>query len=194
MNIKVTPAPAKVAVATHTPTIAMRRELYMLMYEVAQKHRDEAIKVDGKNQAEEIQHSMICILFCYTCLEAFINTVGKDKLGEIWGEIKKNSTESKWMTVSNFLSNKKHGKPYSVFNKSKEPFKSFLSLEKIREDYLVHRQAEFSEIVKTKYGNTEGTINMLNVNTADWACKTVKQMVIKLVENMDDAPEVKWVK
>ena len=51
MNIKVTPAPAKVTVATHTPTIAMRKELYMLMYDVAQKHRDEAIKVDGKNQA-----------------------------------------------------------------------------------------------------------------------------------------------
>lgn len=198
MNINVTPAPAKAAAATHAPTIAMRRELYILMYDIAQKHRDEAIKVDGKNQAEEIQHSMICILFCYTCLEAFINTVGKDKLGDTWekkwGKNKKSPTEGKWMGVSKLLSNKKHGKPHSVFNKSNEPFKSFLCLEKIREDYLVHRKAEFSEVVKTKYGNTERTINILNANTADWACKTVKRMALKLVENMDDPPEVKWVK
>ena len=141
---------------------------------------------------------MICILFCYTCLEAFINTVGKDKLGEIWeekwGKKKRPETEGKWMGVSNRLSTKKHRKPHSVFNNSEEPFKSFLCLEKIREDYLVHRKAEFSEVFKTKYGNTEGTINILNANTADWACKTVKQMVLKLVENMDDPPEVKWVK
>ena len=198
MNIKVTPAPAKAAAATNTPTIAMRRELYMLMYEVAQEHRDKAIKVDGKNQAEEIKHSMICILFCYTCLEAFINTVGKDKLGqtweEKWGKNKESSTGDKWLGVSKLLARKKHGKPYSVFNKSKEPFKSFLCLQKIRHDYLVHRKAEFSKVVKTKYGNTEGTINKLNVNTANRACKTVNQMVLKLVENMDDALEVKWVK
>jgi len=196
MNIKVTPEPAKAAAATHTTTIAMRRELYVLMYEVAQKHRDEAIKVDGKNQAEEIQHSMICILFCYTCLEAFINTVGKDKLGEIWeekwGKYKESSADDKWLGVSKELAGKKHGKSDSVFNKSKEPFKSFLRLKRIRED-LVHRKAEFSEVVRTKYGNTEGTINTLNANTADRACKTVKQMVLKLVENMDTAPEVKWV-
>lgn len=198
MNIKVTPGPAKVAVATHTPTIAMRKELYILMYDIAQKHRDEARKVDGKNQTEEIQHSMICILLCYTCLEAFINTVGKDKLGEIWeekwGKYRKPQTEGKWMGVSKLLSNKKHGRPQSVFNKSKEPFKSFLCLEKVREDYLVHRKAEFTEVVETKYGNTERTINLLNANTADWACKTVRRMVLKLVENMDDAPEVNWVK
>ena len=194
MNIKATPGPVKVTVTRGTPIVVMRRELYMLMYELAEQHRDEAIKVDGKNEVEEIKHSMICILFCYTCLEAFINTVGKDRLGRIWDRYRDSSTESKWMGVSNFLSSKKHGKPYSVFNKDKEPFKSFLRLEKIREDYLVHRQAKFDEIVQTKYGKTEGTINTLNVNTADWSCETVKRMVLKLVENMERAPEMKWVK
>jgi hypothetical protein len=197
MNIKVTPAPAEARAATHGPVIAMRRELYVLMYEVAREHRDEAMKVDGKNQAEEIQHSMICILFCYTCLEAFINTVGKDKLGQVWegkwGKYKESSADDKWLGVSKELAGKKHGKSGSVFNKSKEPFKSFLCLKRIRED-LVHKKAEFSEVVETKYGNTEGTINTLNANTADRACKTVKQMVLKLVANMDNTPEVKWVK
>ena len=98
------------------------------------------------------------------------------------------------MGVSQLLSRKKHGKPSPVFKKSREPFKSFLRLEKIREDDLVHRKGEFSKVVKTKYGNTEGTINTLNADTADWACRTVKRMVLKLVDNMDDPPQVKWVK
>jgi len=174
--------------------VVMRKELYMFMYELAKQHRDEATKVDGKNQVEEIKHSMISILFSYTCLEAFINTIGKDKLGSIWDRYKATSTESKWMGVSNSLSTKKYGKRYSVFNKSKEPFKSFLRLEKIREDYLVHRQAEFNEGGQTKYGNTEGTINTLNVDTASWSCETVKQMVVELVNNMDGAPEINWVR
>lgn len=198
MNIKVTPEPAKATVVANGVTIAMRKELYILMYQIAREHRDEAMKVDGKDQNEEIKHSMICILFCYTCLEAFINTIGKDKLGQTWedrwGENKESSTGDKWLGVSKLLASKKHGKQYSVFNKSKEPFKSFLCLQEIRHDYLVHRKAEFSEVVKTKYGNTEGTINKLNFDTANKGCKTVEQMVLKLGENMDDAPEVKWVK
>ena len=198
MNMKMTPGPAEAKTATHGPTVAMRRELHILMYEVAEKHRDEAIEVDGKNEAEEIKHSMICVLFCYTCLEAFINTIGKDKLGEEWeekwGKYRRSPTEGKWMGVSQSLSRKKHGKPSPVFSKSGEPFKSFLRLERIREEDLVHRKAEFSEVVRTKYGNTEGTINTLNANTADWACRTVKRMVLALVENMDDPADVEWIK
>src|SRR4030043_654648 len=112
MNTRVTPPPAEARAATHAPTIAMRRELYMSMYEVAREHRDEATKVDGKDQAEEIKHSMIRILFCYTCLEAFINTVGKDKLGRIWdekwGRNKKSSPDDKWLGLSQLLSSRKH--------------------------------------------------------------------------------------
>ena len=198
MDIKVTPEPAEVAIVAHESKIAMRKELYILMYQIAQEQRDEAMRADGKNQDEEIKHSMICILFCYTCLEAFINTIGKDKLGqtweEKWGENKESSSGDKWLGVSKLLASKKQGKPYSVFNRGKEPFKSFLCLQEIRHDYLVHKKAEFSEVVKTKYGNTEGTINKLNSDTANKACKTVKQMVLKLVENMDNGPEMKWVK
>jgi len=198
MDIRVIPEPTKLAVVVHTPTIAMRKELYILMYQISREHRDEAMKVDGKNKNEEIKHSMICILFCYTCLEAFINTIGKDKLGntweERWGENKESSTSDKWLGVSKLLASKKYAKQYSVFNKRKEPFKSFLCLQKIRHYYLVHWKAEFSEVVKTKYGNTDGTINKLNYNTANKACNTVKEMVLELVKNMDDAPEVNWLK
>ena len=190
----VNPRTEKMAIVAHTPIIKMRKELYMLMYEVAKHHRDEANEADRKNQTEEIKNSMICILFCYTCLEAFINTLGKDMLGDTWVTTnKKNSTEGKWKDVSRILSTKKYGRPFSVFNKRKEPFKSFLDLEIIREDSLVHRKAEFNEVVKTKYGNTEGTINTLNSEKANWACQTVKKMVTELAQNIEGAPSVAWV-
>ena len=63
MSIKIIPEPAKAVAATDTPTIAMRRELHILMYEVAKEHRDEAIKVTGKDQAEEIK-SYFSLLGC----------------------------------------------------------------------------------------------------------------------------------
>ena len=54
MDIKVTPEPAEVAIVVHEPKIAMRKELYILMYQIAQEQRDEAMKADGKNQDEAI--------------------------------------------------------------------------------------------------------------------------------------------
>ena len=193
MSAKANPKPVKVTATMGEPLVLMRAELYMLMYQLASQHRDEALKVDGKDQIEEIKHSMISVLFSYTCLEAFINTVGKDRLGAIWDTYKQGSTESKWMGVSNFLSKQRHGKLHSIFKKTEEPFKSFLRLERIREDYLVHRQAQFHEVVETKYGNTEGTINTLNADTATWSCETVKQMVLKLARNMQSPPQLKWL-
>ena len=195
LDVRITPLPAKLVLKPYPPMVKMRKELYILMYDIAKTHRDEAIKMDGNNQNEEIKHSMICILFCYTCLEAFINTIGKDNFGKNWDTLEKSgTTERKWKAVSNELSTVKHGKPYSIFNKDKEPFKSFLKLEKIREDDLVHRKAYFSETVKTKYGNTEGMINVINAQTAIWACETVHSMVAELTANVDNPPSIEWAK
>jgi len=164
-----------------TMVVRTRAELFMYMYEIAKEHRDLAKQVAGKNiyknMKAEIKESMISILFSYTCLEAYINTVGKDRLGSDWQNYEGRSTEAKWIGVSNALVTEKLGKPHSIFNKSSVPFKAFLKLEKMRNDYLVHRKAEFGNVVQTKYGRTEGTINVFNCDKADWACKTVKDMV-----------------
>ena len=168
------------------------------MFEVAKEHQELAAQAAGQNQDKEIKESMISILFCYTCLEAFINTIGKDKLGTDWipYERDKASTEGKWMGVSNKLAEKKFGKKQSIFSNKKEPFKSFLELEIIREQLLVHRKANFYDVVRTKYGNTEGTINTLNYEKAKWACNIVKEMVNILVSVIDskvNAELAKWV-
>lgn len=175
-------------------TIKARTNLYEHMYEIAKYHRDSAKRLDGKDMRAEIKESMISILFSYTCLEAYINTVGEDKLGSDWVRFsgKRTTLESKWLGVSRELAATKSGRPHSMFNKKEEPFKSFLELEKIREDYLVHRKAEFGDIVPTKYGSTEGTIKVFDCNRAEWACEVVKQMVRKLNENIANPPSDSW--
>lgn len=172
----------------------LRTELYLLMYEVAKEHRDLAMEVAGKARNEEIKESMISILFSYTCLEAHINAIGRDRLGSDWQKFKGSSVGDKWMGVSKRLASKKQSKPWDVFNKGKEPFASFLELKTIREDYLVHWKAPFSEGVRTKYGNRgAAAINTLNCERAEWACNIVKEMVQKLHDNIDDPLPLEWL-
>ena len=171
----------------------LRTELYLLMYEVAKEHRDLAKKADGKDRNLEIKESMVSILFSYTCLEAYINAIGKDRLVGEWPKYERNPIEAKWKGVSFKLATKKHGKPWSVFNDEKDPFKSFLELKKIREDYLVHWKANFGMGGKTKYGNGAEAISTLNCEKAQWACNIVKEMVIKLNDNIDSPLPLAWL-
>jgi hypothetical protein len=171
----------------------LRTEFYMLMYAVAKEHRDLAKKATGKDRNLEIKGSMISILFSFTCLEAYINAIGKDRLESEWQKYEGNPIEAKWKGVSNWLATKKQGKPWSVFNDDKDPFESFLELKKIREDYLVHWKADFGSAVKTKYGNTAEAINTLNCEKAEWACNIVKEMVIKLNDNIDNPLPTTWL-
>jgi hypothetical protein len=163
------------------------------MYNVAREHRDLAKQVGGRDKISEVKESMISILFAYTCLEAYINTVGMDGLWKEWKKYGKSSTQDKWLGVSRDLATKKYGKPRSVFNKHKEPFKSFVELEKIRIDNLVHWKANLEIQVPTKYGNTDVTINTLNCDKAEWACNVVKEMVNQLTANIDNPAPARWV-
>jgi hypothetical protein len=179
-----------------TVTVKIRKELFISMHKIAKEHRDRAKQVasnDIQNMNDEIDESMISILFSYTCLEAFINTIIEDRLGNDRQRYEGISTEAKWMGVSKFLATKKFGKPHSVFSKGDEPFKSFQVLEKIREDYIVHRPAKFGEVTQTKYGNTDGTIDVLNCDNAEWACNVVKNIVTKLCENIENPPAIDWL-
>lgn len=181
--------------AVGTPTVKMRTNLYEYMYEIAKEHRDIAKQVKGKGLAEELKASMVSILFAYTCLEAYINRVGRDKLGSRWADLegKKTSTEAKWIKVSKDLARKKAGKQTSVFSRKKEPFKSFRKLEEIREELIVHWKAEFGDIVDNKYGRMDAVVKKLSYETAKWSCNTLEQMVRKLNESIEEPPPDEWL-
>ena len=135
----------KAALAVRTrphATIKVRVALYTRMYEIAKEHRDLANYVVGKDRRIEIKESMIAILFAYTCLEAYINAIGIDRLGTDWQRYSWDPLDKKWKRVSRWLTSKKYGRTHSVFYKREEPFKSFLDLKKIREEHLVHWKAQ----------------------------------------------------
>jgi hypothetical protein len=163
------------------------------MYEIAKHHRNLAKERDRKDMRAEVEESMISILFSYTCLEAYINTVGRDNLGPEWPRYEKGPRESKLRGVANALATRKAGKRSSPFNKNKEPLRSFRELQKIRDELIVHRKAEFMDIANTKYGRTEGTINTFNCDKAQWSCTVVKEMVRRLNENIDKPPLDDWL-
>jgi len=180
-------------------SVRIRTLLYIRMYEIAVEHKDLAKQIASNNiehMIDEIKESMISILFSYTCLENYINTIGIDLLQPSeWNQYKGEHVGiiRKWKGISKILANKKWGKPHIVFSDDTEPFKSFLELKDIREKSLVHRQAEFSNIVETRYGITDGTIMVLNCDKAEWACDVVKNMIKKLCENIVNPPTTKWL-
>ncbi|MFC1972514.1 hypothetical protein ACFLVE_03820 [Chloroflexota bacterium] len=162
-------------------SITLRTALYTRMYEIAEEHRDMAKSVAGTDRKAEIKESMIAILFAYTYLEAYINTIGNDRLSQDWSvKNKRMPLDKKWINVSTELAG------HSIYESDKEPFKSFLELKTLREENLVHWKAQANEPVPTKYGLEDIMVAKFNFEKAKWACETVKQMVSKLSENMSD--------
>ena len=154
------------------------------MFRIAREHAERAKAVSGKEVLQEAQEAMISILFSYTCLEAYINTVGIDHLGEDWrqfedGKRRHSSTKTKWKDIPDILLEKKLGKGGRVFDDGEEPFKSFLELQKIR-DGLVHLEQDFELPTETKYGNSDPVLNILTGEKAMWALEIVPAMVYKL--------------
>ena len=166
---------------TEKVIVRARRELSRDMYDIANEHRHLAHCVTGrdieKDMTREIRESMISIVFAHTCLEAYINTMGKEKIRNIfnynWKPLKK------WNEVARALAKQEPEEYMDVFKDEEEPFRSFVELVRVR-GKLVHFKAALREPMRTKYGRTEGTINWVNSTKAERACGIVKMMIKKL--------------
>jgi hypothetical protein len=175
-------------------TVALLRiELYKLMYEVAREHRDLANQASSRKDIRmEIKESMISILFSYTCLEAYLNALGKDRLGSEWNEIehdKRISLESKLKLVSSRLATQQMGRRCSIFSKKDQLLKSLRELTEIRKHYLVHWNAEFRRAVN----HTPEATHKLNYRKAEWACDIIKQIVTKLNCKINNRDSLEWL-
>ena len=180
--LKATPLAVKAGVIS--PKVRARTDLARRMYEIAEEHKDLAKQVTGRNlnidMPIEIKESMISIVFAYTCLEAYINTIGRDQLDWSSEKLKKESIAKKWKDIAKGLAEKRTGDEKDIFNEDEEPFNSFRKLKKLREELIIHYKAEFNDIEDTKYGRTEGLINSLCSEKAEWACSVVQAMITKL--------------
>jgi len=176
--------------AVGTPGIKGRTNVYEHMCEIAKEHARLAKDRAGEtidDMRAEIKDSLISMVFAHGCLEAYINTRGydvlRDKYSPHWDWL------CKWNMVGSKLSN---GHLDSIFDETEEPFRSFNELNTLR-NKLLHFKGHFSDIRKTKYARTEGTINWCNCKKAEWACTVVQAMVKKLCDSVgENCPD--WLK
>ena len=179
----------------------VRAMFHAYMYEIAKEHAASAKALDGEDQRKEAKEAMISIMFAYTCLEAYINTVGIDNLGEDWNEFKGTSTWKKWLEIPAELARRKLDKTKEEFSEDEAPlkkneplFKSFKELGEIRNTYLVHLKPEFELPTSTKYGTTTDPIfNIFNCETSEWALGIIPDMVRRLDEFLI-RPYPIWIK
>jgi len=187
--VKTVPIASKVEVSSKLE-MKMRANLCQYMYEIAKKHSELAKRIAGKDRSAEVKESLISVVFAYTCLEAYINSLGRDKLAWTSEKLKATNLESKWQHIPDILAEKAKGRIFSVYNKRNEPFKSFLKLKSLREDFI-HWKAEFGDVQETKYGRMDGTINQINSEVAEWASNVVIAMIKKLHEIIGEPPS--WI-
>lgn len=162
---------------------------------------DKAPKMEDKigHQLNEMQNSMMCFLFCVTCLEAYINTYGGDKIlnllekkrGDtsklLWEKLERLRLEDKWFTVPKLLLEK-------TFELKEEPYKSLKWLVDKR-NFIVHYKAKFREPKVDRLGNTGADIvfTEYTLETAEKAFQLVKN-IIKTLHNFDNSKAPDWVK
>ena len=174
--------------------IRMRTNLAQRMYEIANEHRELAKKVTGRNATKdmpiEIRESMISIVFAYTCLQAYINVIGKDNLSSSWESYEDASIVSKWKGVTNWIMKRRFGKIRDIYGK--KLLVAFEKLGQLRHD-MVHWNAEFLDVMETKYGRTEGIIKSISSEKAEWACD-IMQMMIHSFHNGTGIPRPVWFK
>jgi hypothetical protein len=175
-----------------SPRVMMRTNLAQLMYEIAEDHKELAKKVTGRDTSKdmpvEIKESMIGIIFAYTCLEAYINVMGKDQFGGGWQSYENANIVSKWKGLTNYLMKRETGKIRDIYGT--KLLNALESLRLLRHD-LVHWKAEFLDIVETKYGRTEGLIESVSFEKAEWACNIMQRMISKF-HNGTDIPRPSW--
>lgn len=167
---------------------AGRIDLAAVMYGIAKKHQGMAREVAGSDMAAELEQSLISILSAYTALEAYINMYGRDRLSQkVWQEKffkRRASTESKWVGVPQRATGKS-------LNKGREPFKSFLELESLRK-YIVHFNPRFAPLAPSKYGTVIEAYSKLTCEKAEWACRTVRRMIVAL-HKLDGSDRPGWL-
>ncbi|WP_156171837.1 hypothetical protein [Dehalococcoides sp. UCH007] len=174
------------------PKILSRHNVHVLMFEIAKKHRNNALGVKDKSFNLEIKDSMIAILFCFTCLEAYINLLGNDfNLDTNWDKKSYTSIEKKLLEVSKAITSVKKIK--TEIEEDSELFNSFKKLKYIREKYIVHKKPKYREVIKSSYGNTDEIITVINAQNADWACHLVQRIVLSLDCCIEKREYIDWV-
>jgi hypothetical protein len=176
------------------------------MYEYACSITREMIKGNlgpTPGFSKETAVPLTAVILCHTSLEAYVNeflAIRKSAGGGKWeaaiSELQRANFHEKWALAAIILGEKS-------FEKSAEPYQSFSLLCTLR-NALIHYDPQFLPItefptkrlgsLETKFpfsypGRTLWTNQVLNLECARWACRTVREMIGKF-HNLVGGPDL----
>lgn len=169
-------------IKTHMEPLFLRSAIRNL-----QRAREARKKIDEspnnfEPRLDEIEYSAMCIISATNCLESYINYLISKHLPEeakIFDDT--SSHRQKWLWIASAMNLPKKFKP------TEPPFSNFSNLVKWRNN-VIHHIAEYTRA----RGPISHTINQFNVENAELAVKTVKEMICFLSEG-SNIPLPIWI-
>lgn len=170
-------------VKTHMEPIFLRSAIRNLHRAEDARSKRDSNPQDYDSLLDEIEYSAMCIINSTNCLETYINFIIRKYLPEeskIFDDTSSHRQKWIWVPTALCLSQK--------FNPSEPPFSNFSNLVKWRNN-AIHHVPEYQKA----RGNISHTFNQFNLENAELAVKTVKDMIISL--SMDSKiPLPRWMK
>jgi predicted dehydrogenase len=143
------------------------------MFQLAREHADAAARAARRtppDRQEEQTHSLLALLMSYFALEAFINMVGADRLGDRFRHYDRMSPEGKWVEVTRLVS--KTGK---TFPEDGEELRALSSLRAWR-NMLTHYKGEYEGVNQSARGGETRIEALLSAENAARAVETAQSL------------------
>lgn len=177
------------------PLIRARTDLAHIYIKEAERKTKEAKEAyhksittkDGRERADAVwrerQSSLFAILFSAFALEAHINRIGYDMLGEeTFNLVKLLKLENKWLLFPKLLKGK-------TFDENSQLFKDFKKLIELRNKFVHYKMYAYKELVEHPSGvKVPGIYEDTNAEKAEFAYEVAKKMILEL----DELLGIKW--
>ncbi len=143
------------------------------MFELAREHADAAARSARRQPPDrqgEQMHSLVAVLMSYFALEALINMVGADRLGERFRHYDRMSPEGKWMEITRLVS--KTGK---TFAEEGSELRALGTLRTWR-NQLTHYKGEYEDVQQSGRGGGTRIEALLSAENAARAVEIARTL------------------
>jgi len=150
-----------------------RTHLEQTMFQLAREHAEaaaRAARMSPPDHQGEQTHSLVALLMAYFALEAFINMVGGDRLGDRYRHYDRMSPEGKWVEVTRLVS--KSGKTFTEDG----PELRALSALRTWRNVLTHYKGEYEDVQQSRRGGETRIEALLSAENAARAVEIARKL------------------
>jgi hypothetical protein len=143
------------------------------MFELAREHADAAsrsARATPPDRQGEQTHSLVAVLMSYFALEAFINMVGADRLGDRFHHYDRMSPEGKWVEVTRLVS-----KTGQTFREDGDEIRALSTLRGWR-NTLTHYKGEYEDVQQSGRGRETRIEALLSATNAARAVEIARTL------------------